>query len=341
MPPEPLTPPVWLEQQLQRALARIDALAHEVETLNSALRTEQANASQLQEELALLHGRTIRHETSLDLVRRLQTQVAALEGGIEAEASLRRDSAGSLEREHHRDAASLHSLEAALDRIEVNVARLDERLDSVEGRHRALVADVPSSARGDTSVESALETLTRRVDALAGAVRNEGQEEAAAAAAIPELRLEVDAFAARLAALHEAQRRLGDEVAAMQPAAGLHDLVADAAEQVRSLRERVEARLQPIEEAAASHEGAERLLAEQRDLLRRELAAHEARFAALDAAIEAQRDLLVEHVRRATSAAEDAGRRQLQEIDRQARAGRELLRQLTERAAEGSREQPL
>lgn len=341
MAPEPLTSTVWLEQQLQRALARIDALAHEVETLNASLRTEQSNAALLQEELALLNGRTIRHETSLDVVRRLQTQVAALEGGVEAEASLRRDSAGVIEREQHRDAASLHSLETVVDRVESALARLEQRLDSVEERQRAVAADVAATARADTSVDVALETLDRRVEALAAGVRRDDQALATTAAALPELRLEVAAFEARLAALHDTQRRFEDELAGLQSSTGLRDLVADAAEQVRSLRERVEARLQALEESAASRGEAERLLAEQRDLLRRELGVHEARLASLDAAIEAQRDLLVEHVRRATAAAEDAGRRQLQEIDRQARAGRELLRQLTERAAEGSREQPL
>lgn len=341
MAPEPLTSTVWLEQQLQRALARIDALAHEVDTLNAALRTEQANATQLQEELALLNGRTIRHETSLELVRRLQTQVAALEGGVEAEASLRRDSAGALEREQHRDAVSIHSLEAVVDRVEAALARLDQRLDSVEERHRSLAADVAATARADTSVDAALETLERRVDALAAGIRRDDQELASTSAALPELRLEVAAFDARLAALQDTQRRFEDDLTQLQSSAGLHDLVADAAEQVRSLRERVEARLQPLEEAVATRDEAERLLTEQRDLLRRDLAAHETRLARIDAAIEGQRDLLIEHARRATAAAEDAGRRQLQEIDRQARAGRELLRQLAERAEEGSREQPL
>jgi chromosome segregation ATPase len=341
VPPEPLTSTVWLEQQLQRALARIDALAHEVETLNASLRTEQANASQLQEELALLNGRTIRHETSLDVVRRLQTQVAALEGGVEAEASLRRDASGALEREQHRDATSIHSLEAVIDRVEASLARLDQRLDSIEERQRGLTADMSATARTDTSVDAALETLDRRIEALATSVRRDDHELASTSAALPGLRLEVAAFEARLGALQDAQRRFEDELAQLQFSVSLPDLVADAAEQVRSLRERVEVRLQPIEESVASRDETERLLTEQRDLLRRELAGHEARLAALDAAIEAQRDLLIEHVRRATAAAEDHGRRQLQEIDRQARAGRELLRQLTERAAEGSREQPL
>lgn len=341
MPPEPLTSTVWLEQQLQRALARIDALAHEVDALNAALRTEQTNATQLHEELALLNGRTIRHETSLDLVRRLQTQVAALEGGVEAEASLRRDSAGAFDREQHRDAASLHALEAVVDRVEGALTRLDQRLDSIEERQRALTADVTATARADNSVDAALEALDRRIEALAASVRRDDHELAATSAVLPELRLEVAAFEARLAAVQDTQRRLDDDVTQLRSSAGLPDLVADAAEQVRSLRERVEARLQPIEEAVASRDEAERLVTDQRDLLRRELAAHEAHLARLDAGIEAQRDLLLEHVRRATAAAEDAGRRQLQEIDRQARAGRELLRQLTERAQEGSREQPL
>lgn len=341
MAPEPLTSTVWLEQQLQRALARIDALAHEVETLSGALRTEQANAAQLHEELALLNGRTIRHETSLDQVRSLQKQLAALEGGVEAEASLHRDTAGAFEREQHRDAASLHALEAALDRLDAAVARTDQRLAGIEERQRVLAVDTAAAARDETAVEAALETLDRRIDALATAARRDDHELASAAALLPQLRLEVAAFEARLGSLQETQRRFEEDIARILPVAGLGELVTDAVDQVRTLRERIEVRIHPLEEQAAAREDADRQLAEQRDLLRRELVTHEARLTRLDEAIEAQRDALIEHVRRATTAAEAAGRRQSQEIDRQVRAGRELLRQLTERTDAGSREQPL
>ncbi len=339
--PEPLTSTVWIEQQLQRALARIDALTHEVETLSAALRAEQAGAVQLHEEVALLNGRTIRHETSLDQVRRLQTQVAALEGGVDAEAAIRRDYTGALEREQHRDATSIHSLETVVERVESGLARIEDRLDSIEERQRALAADRSAITRGDSSFEAAIETLDRRLDALAAGVRRDDQEHAATAAAIPDLRLEVSAFEARFNALHEAERRVEDDLTRLLPTVELQALITDAVDQVRSLRERVEARFQPLEEEAASHEEAQRQLAEQRDLLRRELVAHEGRLRRLDEAVEAQREVLTEHVRRATAMAEDAGRRQMQEIDRQARAGRELLRRLTERADEGPREQPL
>jgi hypothetical protein len=115
----------------------------------------------------------------------------------------------------------------------------------------------------------------------------------------------------------------------------------EALEQVRTLRERVEARLTALEGRVAEGSREQSELLEERALLRRELAGHETQIRDLRAALEAHREVLIEHERRATAAAEDTGKRQMQEIDRQARAGRELLRQLTEQSDASAKEQPL
>jgi hypothetical protein len=115
----------------------------------------------------------------------------------------------------------------------------------------------------------------------------------------------------------------------------------EALEQVRTLRERVEVRLTVLEGRVAESSRQQSQLLDERALLRRELVDHETQIRDLLAALEVHREVLIEHVRRATAAAEEAGRRQMQEIDRQARAGRELLRQLSEQSDASAKEQPL
>lgn len=341
MAPEPVVASVWLEQQLQRALERIDSLAHDVDQLREALHTEQTESSRLHDELALLNGRTGRHEASLDQVRALQQQAALLEERIEAEATLRRDRAGSLDRGQQRDAEAQHAIEYTVGRLEAELRAALQRVTSVEERLRHAVDDVAAFTRGDTSLEVRLESLDRRVESLASNARRDDGGRSEAAAAIPELQLALAALEARTRAIQDEQQRLDDELARLVPTVDVQSVVNDAVDQVRSLRERVEARLSAIEEQAAQSGQQQQFTGEERALSRRELAAHETQLRALAGALESQRETLIEHVRRTTTAAEDAGRRQMQEIDRQARAGRELLTRLTEQSDEGTQEQPL
>lgn len=341
MAPEPVITSVWLEQQLQRALERIDALAHDVDQLREALHAEQAASSRLHDELALLNGRTGRHEAILDQVRSLQQQAALLEERIEAEAALRRDRAGSLDRGQQRDAEAQQSIEYTLSRVESELREALQRLTSLEERLRHATDDMAAFTRGDTSLEVHLESLDRRIEALASAARRDDAERSTDAAAIPELRMALAASEARTRAIQDEQQRLEDELAHLVPAVDLPSVVNDAVDQVRSLRERIEARLSAVEQQMADLTQQQQRTGEERALSRREFAAHEAQLRALAGAIESQRATLIEHVRRATTAAEDAGRRQMQEIDRQARAGRELLTRLTEQSDEGTQEQPL
>ncbi len=341
MAPEPVVASVWLEQQLQRALERIEALTHDMDQLREVLRAEQAESSRLHDQLALLDGRTGRHEAVLDQVRALQQQAALLEERIEAEAALRRDRAGSLDRGQQRGVDAQQAVEYSVSRVESELREALQRLTAVEERLRHTVDDVAASTRDESSLETRLEALDRRIEALASGARRDGDERSDAAAAIPELRLALAALEARTRAIQQDQQRFEDDVARLVPAVDVQTVVDDAVDQVRSLRERVEARLRAIEEQTAELSHRQQLTGEERALSHRELVAHEAQLRALASAIESQRETLVEHVRRTTAAAEDAGRRQMQEIDRQARAGRELLTRLTEQSDEGTQEQPL
>lgn len=341
MAPEPVTTTVWLEQQLQRAQARVDGLAHEVEQLRESLRTEQAEASTLRQELALLNGRTSRHESSLDQIRGLQQQVATLEQRIEAEVALRRDQTGSIGREQRRDAEAQQSQEQALNRLDAHIGEITQRLASIEERHHHLVDDVGAVTREDMAAGGRLDALERRAEALAASVHRAVDDQSAVAEVIPGLRLALDAVEARTRALQEEQQRFEDDLARLVPSIDVQTVVDDAVEQVRSLRERVEQRLRTLEEQTAETSQAQRQMAEERALLTRQLASHEEQMRALAGRLEAEREALLAHVRRVTAAAEETGRRQMQEIDRQTRAGRELMTRLTEHSDEIAREQPL
>jgi len=340
MAPEPVTASVWLEQRLQRALARIDALAGEVGQLREALRSEQAETARLQEELALLNGRTVRHDATLDQLRALQQRTAALEERLEAEAGLRRDLAGAEDRGHLRNSEAQQALEQSLARLDAGLTRTVERLNALELRQRQAAAESGITPE-DTALTVRLETLERFIETVAANVHRESEARAAAASAIPDLRLAIDALEARARTLHEEQQRLEDELAHAGTPEGLQAAVEDAIEQARSLRERVELRLGALEAESEETREAHDATALERALLQRRLAAQDEELRVLARRVEAQRDTLIEHVRRATAAAEDAGRRQMQEIDRQTRAGRELLTRLIEHSDEGAQEQPL
>jgi hypothetical protein len=339
--PEPVTASLWLEQQLQRAVARIDDLATEVEQLREALRTEHAEFARLQEELALLNGRTARHEAVLERVGAVQQQLAVLDQRLEGETALGRDTAGAIVREQQRDTEGQRVLEQALARLDADVARALQRLASVEERQRHAAEDAALMPREETSVEVRLDTIERHLSSLAADVRREADGRAAEAAAVPALRLDLNAIEARTRTLQEEQQRLEDELARAGTPDGLHASVDNAVEQARSLRERVELRLSALEARAEEAREAGAATAQDRALLQRQLLAHEEQLRALAARVEAERETLVEHTRRATAAAEDAGRRQMQELERQARTGRELLTRLIEHSDEGAQEQPL
>jgi hypothetical protein len=339
--PEPVTASLWLEQQLERAVARIDDLATEVEQLREALRSERTESARLEDELALLNGRTARHESTLDQVRAAQQQLAALEERIEVEASLRRDTTNAATRDQQRDAEEQRTHGQTLARLDTDLARTIERLASIEERQRHAAEDAALGPFADTSVDVRLDTLERRLTSLAADVRREVDGRAAEASTIPELRLALDVIEARTRTLQQEQQRLEDELAHTGTPDGLQASVDNAIEQARSLRERVELRLGALEAQTEETRAAGASKTQERELLQRQLAAHDEQLRLLAIRVEAQRETLIEHVRRATGAAEDAGRRQLQEIERQSRTGRELLTRLIEQSDEGAQEQPL
>lgn len=341
MPPEPVTTNIWLEQQLQRALARLEALTQQVEQLRDALRSEQAESNRLQQEVALLTGRTGRHEATLDQVRGLQQQLGALEQRLEAESVLRRDRAGSTDREQRRESEAQQSVETTVTRIDAEVQRVTDRLAALDERLRQVAGDVAQGGVEEGAIEARFDTLERRVESVIASGHRDDADRSAAESSIPELRSALAAIEARTRALHEEQQRFEEELGRLAPAAEVQTTLAAAVEQVRSLRERMEVRLLALEAQLEDSDHAGTRTADERALLQRRIAMQDERLRALDATVEAQRDTLIEHVRRSTAASEEAGKRQMQEIDRQTRAGRELVRKLVERADENAQEQPL
>jgi len=112
-------------------------------------------------------------------------------------------------------------------------------------------------------------------------------------------------------------------------------------EQVRVLRLRVEEGLAAMDRRLDDETATSRAEFESSALIRARFTAVDQAVAELAARVESQRLVLLDHFQRVTASAEDAGRRQTEEIDRQVRAARELLVRLAESADETTREQPL
>ena len=99
MPGEPSTD-AWLEQQLERALERIDALSREVARAQDALATREQQVDALRQSLEILDGRTRRHETAIDAVPELRRALADVAERLIGETALRPDAAANRSEEH-------------------------------------------------------------------------------------------------------------------------------------------------------------------------------------------------------------------------------------------------
>lgn len=342
---ETVTTSVWIEEQLGRALERVEALAREVARLQAAgpLRDQAVDA--LREALATVDGRTQRHEAGLELARGLRQEVAALAERLAEESALRReqDAAGERgqergqERGHAAEQALGHTLQAVGDRV----GDVERALAAAQERAARLGRDLAGRDTHEEQVGGRLEALAGQVAALAADAQREVGGVARLDAAVAALQLAARSLEARTDGLRDWQQRFEDDIATVLRVAAREQQLEDVVEQQRVLRQRVEAGLAMLQERAAAAQVAQAAEGEERALLRARLGALEQRLGAVTAEVSGQREVLLEHFRRATAAAEEAGRREMEEIDRQTRANRELLVRLAERADETAREQPL
>lgn len=338
---ERVTTSAWVEAQLERALARMEALAREVERLQAAGQVRDQEANALRDVLATVDGRTQRHEAGQDLLRALRQEVVALGERLAEESALRREQAAAGERGQGRGHAAEQALGHTLQEVSDRVGGVERALAAAHERAARLGGDLAGRDAQDEQLGGRLEALAAQVEALAASAQREASGVAQLEEAVAALQLAARALETRATSLHREQQRFADDLAIVRRVAEREQQLADVAEQQRALRQRLEAGLAMVQERAAAADVAQAAEAEERALLRARLGALEQRLGAVAAEVAGQREILLEHFRRTAGAAEEAGRRAMEEIDRQARAGRELLVRLAERADETSREQPL
>lgn len=331
----------WLEEQLGEATRHIGELTHALTVLRNEASAHRSETDRLHQLLATLDGRTQRHEGGQELVRALQQEVAALGEQLAEEAALRRDQLATVEREREREHDREREAELVLRAAAERVAQLEAGLGAEQERHRHLSADVAEHGQGQGLLATVVEQAARRLEALQEIVHRAEDERALLSARLPETDATVDELVSRTDALQREQQRLGEELATVRAVRDRERELLELLEQQRSTRARLEARLADLEEELAVTVAALGAADEQRTVLRQQTAGTEARIHELGAVIERDRDVLIAHVRRLTETGEQAGRRQAEEIDRQTRAGRELLTRLAEALGENAQEQPL
>ena len=341
MTAEPPAVGSWQDQQLRQALARVEALTREVTLLRDALRVQQQDAERLHEAVATVEGRTRRHEAGQDLGRALQQQFGELAERLEQEMAQRRDQGAEARRGIEAERAQQQAVQQALMALDQRLALMELAMPPIGERQRHLSSDLADRAREEQSFEEELTATAHRMDALAEATRREAQQQARVLDAVPGLRAATEALEARTGALLQEQRRLEQEVAALRSTHSDERSAEDLLEQVRSLRERVEERLGRLERRLDEALESQAAAVEARALLARQIAAIHERVEALAASFEGQRDALLDHFRRDAAVADELGRRQAEELDRQSRARRDLLVRLGEASDQATREQPL
>lgn len=340
MPGEPTTG-AWLEEQLERALTRIDALTREVARAQDTLATREQEVEALRQSLAIVDGRTRRHEATIDAVPDLRRAVTDLDERLAAEAALRRDAATTAERGHNREADGAHLLERDVIEIDRRLVAIEQALRAAAERETHHEAAVTVAGRAQQAAEARLDALQAQVTALADSLRRDGGDRDGTREGLDDARLHIGAVEARTDVMVRDLQQLHDEMLLVRRALDRETAVGDLVEQVRALRLRVEEGLADLDRRVDAQRESGSADAEAQRVVRVHLATLDRAVADVAAQVEAQRLVLLEHFQRLTAAAEDAGRRQTEEIDRQVRAARESLVRLAERADEATREQPL
>ena len=321
----------WLETQLHASVARMDGLARDVATLQSALAAREREVTELREHLAIVEGRSRRIESAQEAWHDLPQALAALDARLNDEGELRRAQGVALDRVRERQQQSQEAIEGAL-------ASMDRRLDGAE---QALAVVSAGRAQDETRDIGRLAALSDEVAALRQAMRREDGSGPRTEDAVAALQLAVHVITGSTQQLQLHQQRLQDELTTLHRIAEREDALAEVLEQQRTLRRHLEERLALLDSRGASADAAQASEAESVSLLRRRIDRLETSVSALGPGADAQREALLDHFRRATIASEAAGRRQTEEIDRQARAARALLVRLSESAELATKEQPL
>ncbi|MSQ31446.1 MAG: hypothetical protein EXR64_05415 [Dehalococcoidia bacterium] len=331
----------WVGDELARTLARVDALTRALEAVQGGQRMQQEEIARLADQLQTVDGRSQRHERAQDATRDACEEIARLEAALEGEASLRRDLAARVEQGVAREAETQRELRRVLGVIAARLDGLEGQQAAIDAREQHLREAAAARAVEDEGVEARLAELERRVAAEQEGARRGADEMARFGTTLPDLVARVEELAGRMRAAQVDVQRTVEEVSALSAIRDREAALLDVLEQQRVTRARMEDRLTTAEEALEAAHAVQALAAEAVTRLTRDFAGEAEQRRALAERIDAQRDLVSDHLRRVLRAEEEGARRRIDEIERDMRATRGLLVRLDEAATDAAHEQPL
>jgi len=330
-----------LEEQLAEALARLDGLAGRLEHTQAEVGEWQARVASLTEALQTVDGRTQRQEDVRDSVADLRRTVADLAGQFEQEWSLRREVATGLERGLGAERAQRASVASTLEAMASRLEAVEQRLAADHEARRALAEGLGQRQHEDADLVGRLEALELRAAADREAVLALAQEAGTLSAALPEVDAALRLLESRTRETQLDQRRTGDSLSALQAERDREGELIELVERQRATRLSLEERVTRFDEELETVRRLVAQAAEERALIRQQVAGLDQRIETLRESVEAQRQAVVEHFGLLTRAEEESKRRQIEEIERSLRRARDLLVRLDERSEAVSREQPL
>ena len=331
----------WVDDQMQFALARVDALTRELEHVETALRSQSEEVARLHDSLGVVEGRTVRHEVGQEQTREVRQEIAELEERLAQEAALRRDLSGQVDRFRGRDAENQQELFRALQVIASRLDEIDGRASAEALRQRHLTEEIAEVDQDSEGVEQRLQAIERRVAAEYEANRHLGTEVARLASSVTGLLAAIDTVEARTRAISADQHRIAEDIATLRSVRDHEGELRELVEQQRATRARLEERMSQAEELIAELASQVAESAQARAVLQRQISGEAEQRRVLVERLEAQRDTFIEHMRRQARAQEDSHRRLIEDAERDIRTSRQLLVKLSEDTDESEQEQPL
>jgi DNA repair ATPase RecN len=321
---------LWASEELKQATERIGALQREMEHLQAGLAAQREQTATFHERLQILDGRTQRHEATYDTARAVATEVTRWHERLDAEVSLRRDLETQVERALRADVKTEDNAGKLLDEAVTRLDRLEEWRTAEDERQRRLAAGVADDRHEAEGLEGRLEVLEGRLDAMREAARHATEELAREVGVLSRVPGRLDELQERLRAQQQDQRRIDDALAELRSVRDREAELLEVMEQQRATRVRTETRLTEMEQRLESAGREVTESDEERALLARAVHGLEGRMRGLEERVEAQRLLLLTHLRREVSAFEQGARRQHEELEREVRSARELLARFAE-----------
>lgn len=331
-------PQAWLDDEIAHARSETELLRHELTRLREELHQQRQETERLHEAIAVLEGRTWRHEAGQDLVRAGQHDLSGLHEQLAGEAALRRDQIGALDRARERDHEAVRALAQELRDWASRTASVEQSAAATRDVQQGTTAAIELNAQQRNGLQQGVDELVRQIAVLRDLSQRDGDALLRHLDAIDTLRREVAELAARQQSQRAAQARTDEAVAVLQARETHEQQLSDLVEQQRAVRTRLEERFAAVE---ARMEALARDLvsgAEERAALGRLLQGVDERVRRTGDVIEEQRLALIEQARTLTLANEQAVRRQMADMERQVRGGRELLARLAEQSRDTGRD---